>query len=118
MRVAHINSDWPADHPDGPRGTSDHDPQVARQSLEVTFDRLEDLLAYFIESGDITGNNTGRILQDRLARVRHFLATGKTGAYLAQLQAFADQVRDFTPQFITEQASEALAGEAEMLAQQ
>jgi uncharacterized protein len=34
MRVAHINADWPADHPgDGARGTSDHDPPVARLGL-------------------------------------------------------------------------------------
>ncbi|WP_433387950.1 lamin tail domain-containing protein [Micromonospora sp. KLBMP9576] len=31
MRAAHINADWPADHAaDGSRGSSDHDPQVAR----------------------------------------------------------------------------------------
>lgn len=31
VRVAHINSDWPEFYPDdGPRGTSDHDPVVAR----------------------------------------------------------------------------------------
>ncbi|MGW0431414.1 lamin tail domain-containing protein [Micromonospora sp. NPDC003197] len=31
MRAAHINADWPADHEaDGSRGSSDHDPQVAR----------------------------------------------------------------------------------------
>jgi predicted extracellular nuclease len=31
MRMAHINADWPADFDgDGPRGTSDHDPPVAR----------------------------------------------------------------------------------------
>jgi uncharacterized protein len=31
VRAAHVNADWPADHPgDGPRGLSDHDPQVAR----------------------------------------------------------------------------------------
>ena len=30
VRAAHVNSDWPADHPDdGARGASDHDPQVA-----------------------------------------------------------------------------------------
>jgi len=30
-RVAHVNCDWPADHPgDGPRGLSDHDPLVVR----------------------------------------------------------------------------------------
>jgi predicted extracellular nuclease len=31
VRAAHINADWPADFDgDGPRGTSDHDPPVAR----------------------------------------------------------------------------------------
>jgi len=31
VRAAHVNADWPADFPgDGPRGLSDHDPQVAR----------------------------------------------------------------------------------------
>ena len=31
MRAAHINADWPANHAaDGSRGSSDHDPQVAR----------------------------------------------------------------------------------------
>lgn len=36
-RMAHINSDWPADYSgDGPRGTSDHDPIVARFCRDVT----------------------------------------------------------------------------------
>jgi predicted extracellular nuclease len=31
MRAAHVNAGWPADHAgDGPRGVSDHDPQIAR----------------------------------------------------------------------------------------
>jgi hypothetical protein len=31
MRAAHVNADWAAEHPgDGSRGSSDHDPQVAR----------------------------------------------------------------------------------------
>lgn len=31
MRAAHVNADWPANHAgDGSRGSSDHDPQVAR----------------------------------------------------------------------------------------
>jgi hypothetical protein len=31
IRAAHVNAGWPADFPgDGPRGLSDHDPQVAR----------------------------------------------------------------------------------------
>ena len=116
MQVAHINSDWPADHSgDGPRGTSDHDPQVARLSLLPTLDRLQDLLTTFIESGDISGNNTARILQDRLDRASGFKESGQTSAYLAQLQAFANQVLGFTPKFITEEAGAALAEEADLL---
>jgi predicted extracellular nuclease len=116
MQVAHINSDWPADHDgDGPRGTSDHDPQVAVFSLAPTLDRLEALLTTFIESGDISGNNTARILQDRLDRALGYKDSGQTSAYLAQLQAFANQVLGFTPQFITEEAGAALAEEAELL---
>jgi predicted extracellular nuclease len=116
LQVAHVNSDWPADHEgDGPRGTSDHDPQVARLSLAPTLDRLEDLLAAFIASGDITGNNTARILQDRIDRARGFKESGQTAAYLAQLQAFANQVLGFTPQFITDAAGAALAEEADLL---
>ncbi len=34
MRAAHINADWPSEFEgDGPRGVSDHDPQVARFGL-------------------------------------------------------------------------------------
>jgi predicted extracellular nuclease len=34
VRVAHINADWPKDHPgDGARGASDHDPVVARYNF-------------------------------------------------------------------------------------
>jgi hypothetical protein len=37
MRAAHVNADWPADFGgDGPRGASDHDPQVATFCLDVT----------------------------------------------------------------------------------
>ena len=36
FRIAHINSDFPADYPgDVARGTSDHDPNVA--TFDVTF---------------------------------------------------------------------------------
>jgi hypothetical protein len=116
VQVAHVNSDWPSDFDgDGPRGTSDHDPQVARLSLAPTLDRLQDLLTYFIESGDISGNNTARILQDRLDRARGFKESGQTSAYLAQLQAFANQVLGFTPKFVTQAAGAALAEEADLL---
>ena len=37
MRAAHINAGWPADFDgDGPRGVSDHDPQVARFRSRAT----------------------------------------------------------------------------------
>ncbi|MDG4822621.1 lamin tail domain-containing protein [Asanoa sp. WMMD1127] len=37
MRAAHINADWPANHAgDGSRGSSDHDPQVARFSSRAS----------------------------------------------------------------------------------
>ena len=37
MRAAHINAGWPADFADdGPRGVSDHDPQVARFRSRAT----------------------------------------------------------------------------------
>jgi len=37
VRAAHVNSDWPADFGgDGPRGASDHDPQVAAFCRDIT----------------------------------------------------------------------------------
>ncbi|SCL20385.1 hypothetical protein GA0070616_1965 [Micromonospora nigra] len=37
VRAAHINADWPAEHAgDGSRGSSDHDPQVARFRSRAT----------------------------------------------------------------------------------
>jgi uncharacterized protein len=37
VRAAHVNAGWPADHDgDGPRGLSDHDPQVARFSSRAS----------------------------------------------------------------------------------
>ncbi len=37
IRAAHVNAGWPADFPgDGPRGLSDHDPQIARFSSRAS----------------------------------------------------------------------------------
>ncbi|SCL14264.1 lamin tail domain-containing protein [Micromonospora inyonensis] len=37
VRAAHVNADWPAEHAgDGSRGSSDHDPQVARFSSRAS----------------------------------------------------------------------------------
>jgi hypothetical protein len=119
FRVAHINSDFPADFVgDDPRGTSDHDPQVARLDGLPTLDKLEALVMYYAANGDITGNNTVRILLDRIERARRFLNQGQVDAYRDQLMAFITQVRDFTPQFITQIASDALVRETELLLMQ
>jgi predicted extracellular nuclease len=116
IRAAHINSDWPSDFGgDGPRGTSDHDPQVAHYTLLPTLDRLEALVRYYEANGDITGNNTALILLDRLERARGYKDAGQQEAYLAQLQAFANQVQGFAPQFVTQVAADALAQEVMLL---
>ena len=115
-RVAHVNSDWPADFDgDGPRGASDHDPLVARYINLPTIDKLEVLLQYFADGGMITGNNTLSKLIDRLEKARHFYESGQYNAYQDQLQAFIDQIHDFTPQFITQDAADALTSEAALL---
>lgn len=112
VRVAHINSDFPAEYAgDGPRGTSDHDPLVAQFIALPTLDKMEDLVMFFTDRGDITGNNTTKILLNRLARARRFFESGQMDAYRGQLQAFIDQVQDFTPQFITPFAGQTLSEE-------
>jgi hypothetical protein len=119
VRAAHINSDWPSDFPgDGPRGTSDHDPQVAVVHLATTLDGLKALLQYFGDTGAITGNNTLKNLMGHLDSARRALDSGNQREFDAQLQAFANQVMGFSPKFITPEAAEALAAEAEALAAQ
>ncbi len=115
-RVAHINSDFPADNPgDGPRGTSDHDPQVAQYTSMPTLDRLEDLVYYYDARGDIYGNKTLKILIDRLVKTARFEASGQYQTYLDQLYAFASQVQDLAPEQISQVAADALAQEALLL---
>jgi hypothetical protein len=116
FRASHINSDFPADYSgDGPRGTSDHDPQVARYTLLPTLDRLMALVRYYDDSGDITGNNTSRILLDRLERAQRYKDDGQQQAYMAQLQAFINQVQGFAPQFVTQTAADVLTQEVMLL---
>ena len=116
VRIAHINSDFPADYDgDGPRGTSDHDPNIARYDGLPTLDKLEALVNYYDANGAITGNNTTKNLIDRLERARRYFERGQMSAYRDQLQAFIDQVQDFTPQFITPAASSALVQETSIL---
>lgn len=115
-RMTHINADFPADFDgDGPRGTSDHDPVFSAYYLLPTLNRLESLVMYYDANGMITGNNTTRILLDRIARARRYNENGKQDAYMSQLQAFIDQTYDFTPQFIPQDVADALATEAALL---
>jgi predicted extracellular nuclease len=115
-RAAHVNADWPADYSgDVARGASDHDPLVARYANLPTIDKLEALVQYFADNGMITGNNTARLLIDRLERARRFQENGQRDAYLEQLQAFIDQVNDLTPQFIAQEAADALTTDAALL---
>jgi hypothetical protein len=116
MRGAHINSDWPADFDgDGPRGTSDHDPQVARYRLLPTVERLEALVHYYDARGEITGRFTKRILLNNLERARRFRDAGRVAAYRAQLLAFAIEVQVFAPRSMSQAAADALAHEAILL---
>ncbi len=117
FRSAHINSDFPADYPgDVARGTSDHDPQAATYTLpEVTLDELINLVQKYADDGQITGNNTEKALLDHLNKAARFKANGKEDAYRSQLQAFIDQVYDKTPQFVTQDAADALVSVAELL---
>jgi hypothetical protein len=70
---------------------------------------------YYDANGMITGNNTTRILLDRLERARRFQEHGQYDAYMSQLQAFIDQIYDFTPQFITNEAADSLIFETTLL---
>jgi uncharacterized protein len=110
-RVAHVNADFAADYPgDGARGLSDHDPMSSRFALAASLERLQALLAYYCESGAITGKNTCTQLENHLARVP------KVGD--DQLRAFIAQVRDKTPTFVTQTAADALVLEAQLLLEQ
>jgi hypothetical protein len=115
VRSAKINVDWPAAHDGyGRFGVSDHDPGVARFAAGPTIDRLADLVRYFADLGEIDEHVLGKLL-DRLERAQAFADAGKTAASAAQLQAFANQVLGFTPQFVSPVAGEALAAEATVL---
>jgi uncharacterized protein len=106
-RVAHVNADFAADYPgDGARGLSDHDPMASRFALAATLARLQALLAYYCDTGAITGTNTCRQLQQQLDR-------GGVGD--DRLRSFIEQVQDKTPKFITSTAAGALVLEAQLL---
>jgi predicted extracellular nuclease len=109
--VVHVNSEF-ADQ------ASDHEPQVVHLSFAPSLDQLEGLLDFYANTGEIAGNNTLKNLRGHLDTARDALAEGNQSKYAAQLQAFANQVRGYSPQFVTPEAAEALAAEAELLGDQ
>ena len=116
VRAAHVNADFPGDHAgDVARGASDHDPQIARWSKEVTLENLRDLLGYFADGGDVAPDKLAQ-LEERLDRAARFLANGQEGAYRSQLIAFGDQAQDLAPRWLTDEAADALEREADRLA--
>jgi predicted extracellular nuclease len=115
-RIAHINSDFPADYSgDVARGTSDHDPNMATFSNLPSIERLRELVMYYDANGMITGNNTTKVLLNHLDNAARFKAAGKQSAYEAQLQAFINQVQGKAPKFVTQQAADSLKYEAALL---
>ena len=118
VRVAHVNADFPAAYDgDVARGASDHDPQEARYFGDVTIDRLRDLVAYYVETGDIDPSKLAQ-LTSRLNRAERFYANGQAAAGDAQLIALGDQAQDFVPKFVSAAAAAALEREADRLASQ
>ena len=116
IRAAHLNSDWPSDHAgDGPRGTSDHDPQVARFTLASSPQRVEALVRWFAAAGAIRGNNTERILLERLQREGRFEQRDTGRADEAQLRAFINQVQGFAPRQVDQAAADTLQREVQLL---
>ncbi|HEX6474990.1 MAG TPA: hypothetical protein VF114_07895, partial [Candidatus Limnocylindria bacterium] len=67
--------------------------------------------------GNRMAGDKGHLLTDRLAKVDRFLASGQLSAALAQLQAFANQVRGLSPRWLGADAADALALAATSLRQ-
>jgi hypothetical protein len=80
-------------------------------AVEALLDLLED----FVDSGDVSGNQTAKNLRATLDRARRFRDQRRTDAYRDQVQAFIDQVRDYTPRFVSAEASALLVAEAQLL---
>jgi hypothetical protein len=80
-------------------------------AVEAILDLVED----FVASGDIIGVQTAKNLRAMLERAITFRDAGQLDAYRSQIEAFIEQVGDYTPRFITPAASEILITEAEFL---
>jgi hypothetical protein len=107
--IVHVNSEF-ADQ------ASDHEPEVVYLSFALSLNQLDGLLQFYADTGEITGNNTLKNLRGHLQRAAEALAQGNAHEFEAQLRAFANQVMGFSPRFVSEEAAEALAAEADMLA--
>jgi predicted extracellular nuclease len=94
VRAGHFNADFAADFDgDVARGASDHDPQLARWSTDVTLARLHALVDYYVVTGDLRASKAS-LFHDRLNKAAGFLAKGQLSAYRSQLIAFGDQAHD------------------------
>lgn len=112
IRAGHFNADFAADFDgDVARGASDHDPQLARWTTDVTLARLHALVDYYVATGAVPADKAF-LFHDRLDKAAAYLAQGKLTTYRSQLQAFGNQAHDYA----TPIAAEALEKEADRLA--
>jgi hypothetical protein len=115
VRAGHFNADFAADYDgDVARGASDHDPQVARWTTDVTMARLHALVDYYLASGDLSASGASE-LREKLLKAAAFLARGNVGAYRGQLAAFGGVAQDLAPADLTQDAADALQKEANRL---
>ena len=85
VRAGHFNADFAADFEgDIARGSSDHDPQLARWFTDVTLERLHALVDYYVATGDLPASKAF-LFHNRLNRAAAFLADSKLDAYRSQL---------------------------------
>jgi hypothetical protein len=116
VRAGHFNADFAADYDgDVARGASDHDPQLARWSNDVTLDRLHALVDYYVGTGDIT-NGKAKVLHRRLNRAWDAMDAGRTVDYQLQLKTFGLQAQGLAPAHVSQGAADVLQAEADRLA--
>jgi predicted extracellular nuclease len=115
MRAAHVNADWPAEfYVDGPRGVSDHDPQVARLSTSPTIDRLADLVVFYADEG-LVAPEAEAILLDRLGRAAAALERGDIRQAQIQLRVFRLLLRLLPTNLVDPAAAATLRAEAALV---
>lgn len=115
-RYTHINSDWPADYEgDGARGTSDHDPPVARFSALPTLARLIDLVRYAEAQGAIPNPLTARLLVGYLELIQRQADAGRPWVVRTQLGVFIRLVQALAPRLIAQPAADGLTRETRLL---